>query len=748
MASVAELTNDRTRALVDAGIALASELSLDAVLQKLVDTAAELTGARYAALGVIDLAGRGLERFITTGVDEETIERIGNLPRGLGILGLIIRDARPLRLHDLREDPHSVGFPPNHPPMTTFLGMPVLLRGVAYGNLYLTEKEGGVDFTAEDEEITGLLAAQAAVAIENARLYESATRWLAQLESLNEIGNSLVAEVGLSRQLQLVAQRLRTLLGARIVTVNLPNPDGSLKIVAADGEQADELLGATVAAHSKSAAVLASRHGQRVDSLLDDPDVDQVAARLLGARTGLYVPLVAHDRAIGVIDAHDKLGDDLRFTDDDMRLAESFASRASVAVDLSERVARESLRGVVEAQELERRRLARELHDETGQALTSILLGLRAMEAAKTDEASGREAARGRASPQGARRLRPDRGTRAARGDVDGADENPRRAGGETARAPAVGDRDGALPHRPGGADEYREARARLAREHCPLGKGACGDCGDRGRRDRLCPAEHAGGRSRARRDARARRARRRPARDRVARGGGHDTARRGAGAVITVLIADDHAVVRSGLRLLLESQDDIEVVEEAGSADEAVRHARLHKPDVVLLDVVMPGRSGIEAVPDILQAAKGAKVLVLSMQDDPRYVREAFAAGASGYVLKEAADVEVVAAVREVAAGGRYVHPALGARLVAAEAEAASRTADDPLSEREREVLRLLALGHTNQEIAKMLFISVRTAETHRAHIMQKLGLSSRAELVRYALAQGLLVEGEEEEG
>ena len=383
---MSELTNDRTRALVEAGIALASELSLDVVLQKLVDTAAELTGARYAALGVIDLAGHGLERFVTTGVDAETIERIGHQPRGQGILGLIIRDARPLRLHDLHDDPHSAGFPPHHPEMTTFLGMPVMLRGVAYGNLYLTEKEGGADFTAEDEELTGLLAAQAAVAIENARLYESATRWLAQLESLNEIGNSLVAEVGLSRQLQLVARRLRTLLGARIVTVNLPNADGSLRIVAADGEHADELLGATVAAHSKSAAVLASRHGQRVDSLIDDPDVDQVAARLLGARSGLYVPLVAHDRAIGVIDAHDKLGDDLRFTDDDMRLAESFASRASVAVDLSERVARESLRAVVEAQELERRRLARELHDETGQALTSILLGLRAMEDAKTDE--------------------------------------------------------------------------------------------------------------------------------------------------------------------------------------------------------------------------------------------------------------------------------------------------------------------------------------------------------------------------
>ncbi len=155
-----------------------------------------------------------------------------------------------------------------------------------------------------------------------------------------------------------------------------------------------------------------------------------------------------------------------------------------------------------------------------------------------------------------------------------------------------------------------------------------------------------------------------------------------------------------------------------------------------------MPGRSGIEAVPDILEAAPKARVLVLSMQDDPRYVREAFASGASGYLLKEAADAELVAAVREVAQGNRYVHPVLGARLATAEADAQAKADADPLSEREREVLRLLALGHTNQEIAKMLYISVRTAETHRAHIMQKLRLGTRAELVRYALAQGLLDE------
>jgi two-component system, NarL family, response regulator NreC len=208
----------------------------------------------------------------------------------------------------------------------------------------------------------------------------------------------------------------------------------------------------------------------------------------------------------------------------------------------------------------------------------------------------------------------------------------------------------------------------------------------------------------------------------------------------IRVLIVDDHAVLRSGLHLLLDAEKDIEVVGEAGNVKDAVFEARATKPDVVLMDVVMPGQSGIEGVPLVLKEAPDAKVLVLSMQDDPRYVHEAFAAGAAGYVLKEAVDAEVVGAIHQVAGGEHYVHPALGARLVAAEAQAKAREEADPLSDREREVMRLLALGHTNQEIAKMLYISVRTAETHRAHIMQKLRLSTRAELVRYAIDQGLL--------
>jgi signal transduction histidine kinase len=389
---------DRLRVLVHAGIALSSELSLDALLQRIVETAAELTDARYAALGVIDREGKGLERFLTSGIDAETHATIGDLPRGRGVLGVLIRDAQPLRLEELSSDPRSVGFPPGHPSMTSFLGVPIALRGVAYGNLYLTEKSEGA-FTEEDEELTQLLAAQAAVAIENARLYETSTRWLRQLESLNEIGNALTSEVELEPLLGIVARNLRELVQARLVLIALRESGGNLRIVAAEGEKADIAADAELRMRdSKTGRVLERGHSERVDSIFDDPEFDHAFIRRLGVTSALYVPLVIQGRGIGVVVAHDREGADPRFTDEDLRIAEALGSRASIAVDLAERVSRESVRRVVEAQEQERARLARELHDETGQALTSILLGLKTVEdAVQTDE--------GRASASALREL-------------------------------------------------------------------------------------------------------------------------------------------------------------------------------------------------------------------------------------------------------------------------------------------------------------------------------------------------------
>jgi signal transduction histidine kinase len=273
--------------------------------------------------------------------------------------------------------------------MHSFLGVPILLRGVAYGNLYLTEKPGG--FTDEDEELVSLLAAQAAVAVENARLYESATRWSRQLESLNEIGQALLGELELEPLLDLIATSLRELLGARVVLIALPEGD-DFRIRAVSGN--DALRGSAFGrSTSKGGRVFARGRSERVDDLIDDPEIDQELTRGFGARTGLFVPLVVRSRPIGIVAVHDKLEGTGLFTDDDLRLAEQFAARAATAVDLSERVQSDSLRRVLSGQELERRRLARELHDETGQALTSILLGLKSVEEAK-DPASIEQAAR------------------------------------------------------------------------------------------------------------------------------------------------------------------------------------------------------------------------------------------------------------------------------------------------------------------------------------------------------------------
>ena len=215
----------------------------------------------------------------------------------------------------------------------------------------------------------------------------------------------------------------------------------------------------------------------------------------------------------------------------------------------------------------------------------------------------------------------------------------------------------------------------------------------------------------------------------------GAGTSEPSPGERITIVLADDHAVVRSALKMLLDAEPDLEVVAEAGDVDDAVRYVRGHKPKVLILDLNMPGGPSLSAVPAVGEASPGTAIVILTMQSEPVFAREAMQAGVLGYILKEAADSELVKAVRLAAEGKTYLQPELGARI-AAEPDGPP----DDLSDREVEILRLIALGHTNAEIAEQLYLSVRTVESHRAHIQQKLRMSKRSELVRYALERGLL--------
>jgi signal transduction histidine kinase len=373
----------RLRELAAANVAVGSEASLEDVLQKTVDVAARLVDARYAALGVLDRTGSHLERLITTGIDERTRARIGDLPGDHGVLRVLLREARSVRVADVTKEPHFLGFPPGHPRMRSFLGVPIFVRRVVYGDLYLAEKEDG-EFTEVDEEIVTLLAAQTGLTIEKVQIHEGATRWIRQLETLDELTRSVLEEPDLSRLLQLVALRLRELVDARAVLISLPVPSGGLRVVVADGEGLADLVGYDLPPDLKHARAFARGQSERVDALLADPEVDQILAGRVGGVTALLIPLVFHERGIGIISAFNKTGPDPRFTDDDVRLGEAFGARAALAIHLSERVARETVDAILEAQEAERSRIARELHDETGSALTAFLLGLATIDSAAT----------------------------------------------------------------------------------------------------------------------------------------------------------------------------------------------------------------------------------------------------------------------------------------------------------------------------------------------------------------------------
>jgi signal transduction histidine kinase len=373
---------ERFRRLLDVGGNLLSELDLEVVLKSVAEAARELTGARYAALGVLDRERRELERFINVGIDEETRRDIGNLPRGRGVLGELIREPAPLRLGDVNTHPHAYGFPPGHPPMHSFLGVPIAVRGEIYGNLYMTEKQGAREFDRSDEEAAVTLAGWAGIAIENARLYTTLSEREAEVEQALrraetsvDIARTVGGETDVERVLDLIVKRARALVDARALLVLLQRGD-HLFVAARAGEVSEDVAGLEV---SLDDAVFKRAMEERVAQRLDraSPPSKARLRERLGAETALVVPLLFRGRAVGTLVALDhEAGGGVEFDQEDLRLLQSFAASAATAVATAQTVESERLRQQVESAEKERERWARELHDDALQGLAAIRITL------------------------------------------------------------------------------------------------------------------------------------------------------------------------------------------------------------------------------------------------------------------------------------------------------------------------------------------------------------------------------------
>ena len=371
------LDEQRLRLLLEVGTSIVAELDSEAVLQRVLEAGRELTGARYAAVGILDQDRKELERFLTAGIDEPTRRAIGELPRGAGILGELIRHPEPLRLADISQHPRSYGFPPEHPSMTTFLGAPVLVRGEAWGNIYLTEKEGG-EFDEADEQALLVLARWVAIAIENAHLYEDIDarrgeleRAVSGLEATVAITRAVGGETDLSRVLELVVKRGRALVDARHFLVLLAE-DAELVVAAAAGETGDEAVGTRFAsAQTALGEVLRSGHAERLTEMSSRM---RLGLGELSDRAGMamLVPLTFHGRGVGVLVALDRFDSTAPFSAEDERLMRAFAGSAATALATAQTVEEEQLRMSIASADQERGRWARELHDETLQGLGAL----------------------------------------------------------------------------------------------------------------------------------------------------------------------------------------------------------------------------------------------------------------------------------------------------------------------------------------------------------------------------------------
>lgn len=384
------LDEPRLRDLIDVGRSLVAELDPEVVFRRVLEVACDLTGARYAALGVLDEDRHELERFITHGIDEEARRAIGNLPRGRGVLGLLIEQPRPLHLSNVGRHPRSYGFPPGHPPMATFLGVPVMIRGHAWGNLYLTEKAGG-EFDEADEQSAVILAEWTAIAVDNARLYRSVQtrrdemeRAVHRLEATTEISRAVGGETDLERILEIVVKRGRALVEARSLLILLRQGDElALTSMAGEREVSDSETRIPIRG-SIPGQVLEAREPRRVNDL--GPSLMARPARPDSGVAALLVPLIFRGQTLGTLVALDPLGRDTGFTDEDEQILLSFAASAAIAVATAQSVAEDRTRDSIAAAERERGRWARELHDESLQSMAGLRVLLSAARRGNPEE--------------------------------------------------------------------------------------------------------------------------------------------------------------------------------------------------------------------------------------------------------------------------------------------------------------------------------------------------------------------------
>jgi DNA-binding NarL/FixJ family response regulator/GAF domain-containing protein len=729
-------TQGRLRALLKANQAIVQQLDLPTVLRRIVDVAVELVGARYGALGVISPHG-GLEQFITVGMTEAEIAHLGHLPEGHGLLGALVDDPRPIRLDHLQSDSRSTGYPEGHPPMDSFLGVPVRVRGEVYGNLYLSNQISG----AFSEELVTALASTAGFAIDNARLFAETRRRQDWSAASAEITSALLS-VDQSDAISLLATKVLELSDGDYVRVALPSDDPThLVISTAAGLDEDRVEGRLVPlVGSIWGSVLDSKQPRLVE---EEEMLGTLSTTDSNVGPTMALPLIGSGKTLGVL-VVSRLAGRVRFTPADLELAADFAGQASLAMELANAKADQQRMVLLE----DRGRIARDLHDHVIQQLFGTGLELQSVVGAL---------------PPGPTADRVDH----AVSGLDTAIAQIRTA--IFALSSSETDRADTVRHRI--IDVVNEVAAGLPRTpHVafagPVDLAVTGALADDAvaviRESLTNVVKHAAAQQTSVSVAVVHEAGTAPERTGEPRGprphlrrgfqlrigtGQHPvpmarSVQRSSGRGTTmsdpirVFLVDDHEIVRRGVGDLLDAEPDIEVVGEAGTAAQARSRIPVTHPDVALLDVRLPDGSGIDVCRELRVTMPDTHFLILTAYDDDQAMYAAVIAGASGYVLKDVRGSGLIDSVRQVAAGRSLLDPSLTRKAVERMKDTQHQ---DPrlavLSVREREVLALIADGMTNRQIGENLSLAEKTVKNYVSSLLSKLGLQRRTQAVALQL-------------